>query len=410
MGPRLFSRGNARLMPHAAAAAFGASMGPRLFSRGNERARRRCTRPASWLQWGRGSFSRGNTLASAKLIVDLSAASMGPRLFSRGNCGRPRRMDAVGTGFNGAAAVQPRKCAAQAAGDTARQSFNGAAALQPRKWRHSGAAALISARASMGPRLFSRGNHRRRRLASLMSRASMGPRLFSRGNVASWSITGGVPADASMGPRLIQPRKSGDGGWIAYDPCFNGAAALQPRKCRASRPSDRRGSSLQWGRGCSAAEIRPIGRGASGESAASMGPRLFSRGNRRSWRRRRRRHGFNGAAALQPRKSAIVVACHWSARRFNGAAALQPRKCLEAVRCRSGVERFNGAAAHSAAEMRRRRADHRRQRAASMGPRLIQPRKSHASQTVAALTVRYTVSSGCCPEAISGILQRGVVP
>ena len=64
-------------------------------------------------------------------------ASMGPRLFSRGNDGA---QDAVAVrigSFNGAAALQPRKCSTPAAGFSAPYL------------------------ASMGPRLFSRGNARR---------------------------------------------------------------------------------------------------------------------------------------------------------------------------------------------------------------------------------------------------------
>ena len=109
--------------------------------------------------------------------------------------------------------------------------------------------------ASMGPRLFSRGNGQRAvrkhadpasfngatafqpwkfptclRYTQLLLLASMGPRLFSRGNNIWW-VTGGGGCEASMGPRLFS-----------------------------------RGNQHQQ-----AGRVR--------QDPASMGPRLFSRGN-----------------------------------------------------------------------------------------------------------------------------------
>ncbi len=81
---------------------------------------------------------------------------MGPRLFSRGNDKKSLHEPLV-SGFNGAAALQPRQHV-----------------LAQRRQRE--------AVASMGPRLFSRGNTAFDRVEHAVHVASMGPRLFSRGN------------------------------------------------------------------------------------------------------------------------------------------------------------------------------------------------------------------------------------
>ena len=157
--------------------------------------------------------------------------------------------------FNGAAAVQPRKSQPSLyhrLSEPVLQWGRGCSAAEMRvyvpsplsvrllQWGRGCSAAEMprdgtgedaAGRASMGPRLFSRGNSRYRGRKDAAEYASMGPRLFSRGNstVNIWT-TGG--------------RQS-----------FNGAAAVQPRKfpARASRLIS--------------------------ASPASMGPRLFSRGN-----------------------------------------------------------------------------------------------------------------------------------
>ena len=139
------------------------------------------------------------------------------------------------SGFNGAAADQPRKwrqAHSESAGHRTKR-FNGAAADQPRKW----AAQIILyvsryRQASMGPRLISRGKsvagrfERARRIrfngaaadqprkcmrlgGALPERscASMGPRLISRGNVAATGSAVRQSYPASMGPRLISRGK-----------------------------------------------------------------------------------------------------------------------------------------------------------------------------------------------------------
>ena len=129
-------------------------MGPRLFSRGRVDRKRR--------------------------VVNGHDASMGPRLFSRGRHLRQGGAAGSYSRFNGAAALQPRKVhpplqtsclvsqlqwgrgSSAAEGflagvaDVLQVGFNGAAALQPRKARSSTSVA-DPLRASMGPRLFSRG-------------------------------------------------------------------------------------------------------------------------------------------------------------------------------------------------------------------------------------------------------------
>jgi len=57
--------------------------------------------------------------------------------------------------------------------------------------------------ASMGPRLFSRGNPADDTRCRDKKPASMGPRLFSRGNIVSWEESMYRDGTASMGPRLF---------------------------------------------------------------------------------------------------------------------------------------------------------------------------------------------------------------
>ncbi len=178
MGPRLFSRGDPE--HRLCATRQRASMGPRLFSRGDETPRPHRER-------------RG-------------PASMGPRLFSRGDDAVHGGTADRGRGFNGATAFQPWRlcqpvrivtrsgqlqwghgfsavetltgCCAARLGNA---RFNGATAFQP--WRPAAGVQLGHHRsASMGPRLFSRGDGGRSCRAGRRSPASMGPRLFSRGD------------------------------------------------------------------------------------------------------------------------------------------------------------------------------------------------------------------------------------
>ena len=106
MGPRLLIRGE-KANKKAAEEAAKASMGPRLLSRGEAYAAASAPR-RDRLQWGRGfsAAERNNAHAAA-----LAAVS----------------------GFNGAAASQPRRVEAMNDRDNATVGFNGAAASQPRR-------------------------------------------------------------------------------------------------------------------------------------------------------------------------------------------------------------------------------------------------------------------------------------
>ncbi len=330
MGPRLFSRGNARELSRVlpgrgcfnGAAAFQPRKCPSSSSPGSGR---------SLLQWGRGFsaaemagdelashvvtlasmgprlFSRGNgRLHHGR--VPAGVASMGPRLFSRGNIGRGqtalliRGMLQWGRGFS--AAEMPSGSVSYA---LTRSRFNGAAAFQPRKCGPFLAVSVTITQASMGPRLFSRGNPGRSRTPSAAFRLQWG-RGFSAAEIARARQLSAADDDASMGPRLFSRGNtaivsaSDSLDWLQWGRGFSAAEI----PCLAERPRQnyklqwgrgfsaaemvadfsvgRMAFSLQWGRGFSAAEIRST-RPASGERAtASMGPRLFSRGNPARWR------------------------------------------------------------------------------------------------------------------------------
>ena len=154
-------------------------MGPRLFSRGNVFLAFGTT-SSEVLQWG-------HDFSAVEIFTSLN------KLHQAG-------------GFNGATTFQPWK---------SHHSFQARLTRQMLQWGHDFSAveiplaASIVARyspASMGPRLFSRGNQLSRPVISKKSMASMGPRLFSRGNGAgeAW------------------------GGNKGY--CFNGATTFQPWK------------------------------------------------------------------------------------------------------------------------------------------------------------------------------------
>ena len=157
----------------------------------------------------------------------------------------------------------------------------------------------------MGPPLFSGGNEVLDPVMVIARRPSMGPPLFSGGN----------PHLALQLLRELQP--------------FNGAAAVQRRKSRMRFTDYSTPSFLQWGRRCSAAEIRRRapqradgGQAFNGAAAVqrrkcareaglltpearpSMGPPLFSGGNHEPVSANPHCFGpFNGAAAVQRRKS-----------------------------------------------------------------------------------------------------------
>jgi len=257
------------------------------------------------LQWGH-DFSAVEMLSTASVFMADIPASMGPRLFSRGN----HITVVLGTG--GASVLQwghdfsaveiLEICAASL---PQIQSFNGATTFQP--WKLGGALPVVAPRAmaSMGPRLFSRGNaaHCAKEARAIIwlqwghdfsaveimgldspkaitDRASMGPRLFSRGNASRWpqgqmisrSLQWGhdfsavemarkrdglTPSDsASMGPRLFSRGNSALSLLLRSQyPCFNGATTFQPWKCCLWDGQTLEKHQLQWGHDFSAVEM-----------------------------------------------------------------------------------------------------------------------------------------------------------
>ncbi len=111
--------------------------------------------------------------------------------------------------------------------------------------------------ASMGPRLFSRGNSMSWMASPFAAfSASMGPRLFSRGNI-NYVIMPAWKSAASMGPRLFSRGNCkvhipvSDGGKCG----FNGATTFQPWKSGRDVVEDLSLDLLQWGHDFSAVEI-----------------------------------------------------------------------------------------------------------------------------------------------------------
>ncbi len=176
------------------------------------------------LQWGRG-FSAAESEARIGRGTARLEASMGPRLLSRGVASRTSRRENAGTGFNGAAASQPRSPACPSGTGDRKEGFNGAAASQPRSRGATPHHALVSVlqwgrgfsaaesrrqrtnpqralAASMGPRLLSRGVRHAQQPQRRILLASMGPRLLSRGVQSVWVALKRALA-ASMGPRLL---------------------------------------------------------------------------------------------------------------------------------------------------------------------------------------------------------------
>ena len=157
-------------------------MGPRLFSRGDTVALVAAVLAKLRLQWGRG----------------CSAAEM---------CRRVGPTISFFTRFNGAAAVQPLRLWTNRPPVPRFCGFNGAAAVQPRRCEAQGKRTRSQRPASMGPRLFSRGDERR-----YLTDISLGKLLqWGRGCSAAEMCT------TCSGSRW---KNSG----------FNGAAAVQPRR------------------------------------------------------------------------------------------------------------------------------------------------------------------------------------
>ena len=94
---------------------------------------------------------------------------------------------------------------------------------------------------------------------------------------------------------------------------FNGATTFQPWKLDASTVSDAPPWSLQWGHDFSAVEIAAKAPALNATENASMGPRLFSRGNTVLPQSllRSASSGFNGATTFQPWKWRPFFALYW---------------------------------------------------------------------------------------------------
>ena len=175
-------------------------MGPRLFSRGEIVIDERGI-ILDELQWGRG-FSAAERYSGIRTVRTcsklqwgrgFSAAESPTGMFSAHLCGMASmgpRLFSRGEGMVRRNRSPRRVC------------FNGAAAFQPRRVR----AYLVDGLrrlASMGPRLFSRGEADFLNGLTQVVRASMGPRLFSRGEYHGAVQHAWVGFEASMGPRLF---------------------------------------------------------------------------------------------------------------------------------------------------------------------------------------------------------------
>jgi len=251
-------------------------MGPRLDSRGRRVARVR--------RVGRGSSFNGAAAGQPRKGTQRSirparfGASMGPRLDSRGRTRDQRACWVKPARFNGAAAGQPRKGLHQLRRRPNRPSFNGAAAGQPRKARRRCGQEQFG-HASMGPRLDSRGRHKAAKSCIGTWTASMGARLDSRGRLVRHKTRKEGLARLQWGR-----------GWTAAE---GGQRAGERLECHP----------LQWGRGWTAAEGdgHSTSRGCS--TSLQWGRGWTAAEGPRRGRPPARRLCFNGAAAGQPRKA-----------------------------------------------------------------------------------------------------------
>ncbi len=304
------------------------------------------------LQWGLG-FSAEESYYLAPNRYQCTRASMGPRLFSRG---KPRILDDDAENFNtlqwglGFSAEESPESLMTMRKTLTR--FNGASAFQPRKASQGELHRCWAWWLQWGLGFSAEERCHAENKRSCDARASMGPRLFSRGKAVSVGRKSQLPLRFN-GASAFQPRKAEitQAGRLPMS-SFNGASAFQPRKDPSFLPSWPTSEVLQWGLGFSAEESYATqaprlydSRGFNGASAfqprkaspwnhigdgfklASMGPRLFSRGKHdHRPNTALSEPSFNGASAFQPRKGdyqheAAICACS-----FNGASAFQPRK------------------------------------------------------------------------------------
>ena len=289
-------------------------MGPRLFSRGNIALGYAMDGPHKGLQWGH----------------DFSAVE----IFDGNFIGGVRAWLQWGHDFS---AVEIKRGSRQEPDQEI--SFNGATTFQPWKSGIELAIRQYYIQASMGPRLFSRGNSILVQIlwkvgiielqwghdfsavemgcitrwgSNERDTASMGPRLFSRGNVAR-----------------VRYREYPLTGQLQWGHDFSAVEIQIPVK---GSPMI---SELQWGHDFSAVEIVVVFPSYfKSIRLASMGPRLFSRGNARCRKNPYPTiYRFNGATTFQPWKWLGVVARTVGEARFNGATTFQPWKYYHLLKC-----------------------------------------------------------------------------
>ena len=184
-------------------------MGPRPFSRGNARILR-------------SSRRRRN-------------ASMGPRPFSRGNLFIPSWWKYNPPGFNGAATFQPRKPQSPSDSPDSQGGFNGAATFQPRK-------RLAWIAPQSHATLLQWGRDLSAAETCTGRRQSRNPMRLQWGRDLSAAETPLSVSDQTIGEAELQwgrdlsaaetPIRRGRQPWPR---CFNGAATFQPRKRDGTR-------------------------------------------------------------------------------------------------------------------------------------------------------------------------------
>ena len=200
----------------------------------------------------------------------------------------------------------------------------------------------------------------------------MGPRPFSRGNGKVGHLAG-VFAKTSLqwgrGLSAAEITRS-HAATNERQRRFNGAAAFQPRKFWLYWRTESPTQGLQWGRGLSAAEMKGDSARAFNDLAASMGPRPFSRGNISG----RSRPPSNRLASMGPRPFSrgnvevlgygdVAMVASMGPRPFSRGNRVSP--LARRVRAR-GLQWGRGL---SAAEIRAEGNANQQRRDASMGPR-----------------------------------------
>src|SRR6266705_4365798 len=158
LGPRVFTRGNETLIAYygGAVARFNGATRLHAWKRETEAELTRLRNEASM---GPRVFTRGNESSPARTVLG-SQASMGPRVFTRGNRKHAGDLFHSGSGFNGATRLHAWKLQNTSAFFLRASCFNGATRLHA--WKRSELARMLqlSFRASMGPRVFTRGNRK----------------------------------------------------------------------------------------------------------------------------------------------------------------------------------------------------------------------------------------------------------